>query len=82
MFVNLINTTMGKSKQLLMSQREQEAHDNYRDDEYRYHQWMSHLQETSQSTISNNPTEVLNDLFKTFGEIFSPNSNVNERTNI
>ena len=81
MFANQNNTTMSKSKEHFIQEREAQA-DDHRDDGYQYQQWMAKLQESSQSFSNNSAIDVLNDIFKSYGEIFGPNKIENERTDI
>ena len=81
MFANQNNTTMSKSKELFIQESEAQA-DDHRDDGYQYQQWMAKLQESSQSFSNNSAIDVLNDIFKSYGEIFGPNKIENERTDI
>ena len=43
--------------------------------EYRYEQWMSQLKE-KQNHNSNSAVEILNDVFKSYGEIFGTKTKV------
>ena len=52
--------------------REQEEQDNtFLDDQYRFNQWMARL-EQEENHKSSNAVDVLNNLFKEFGKIYSP----------
>lgn len=67
---------MGKTKQLFEHMREAELNDHL-DDEYQFKKWMDELHQAENS----NPKDsvgVLNELFKSFGEIFSLNQMQNE----
>lgn len=68
---------MGKSKDLFIYEQEAQA-----DNDYQYQQWMTKLQESSQSFNNNSAIDVLNDVFKAYGEIFGSNKIDNERTDI
>ena len=81
MFANQNNTTMSKSKELFIQERQAQA-DIHLDDDYQYQQWMAKLQESSQSFNNNSAIDVLNDVFKAYGEIFGSNKIENERTDI
>lgn len=62
---------MGKSKQLFTELREQEIQDQFLDDEYQYREFKSRERVSSKTQIANNSSiEIINDLFKSFGEIF------------
>ena len=67
---------MAKTKQLFEHMREAELNDHL-DDEYQFKKWMDELHQAKNS----NPKDsvgVLNELFKSFGEIFSLNQMQNE----
>tara|TARA_R100000654_G_C2678357_1_gene126958 strand:+ start:630 stop:830 length:201 start_codon:yes stop_codon:yes gene_type:complete len=59
---------MSKSKQMFTEEREKNQ-DSHIDEEYRYDQWMSQLKE-KQNHNSNSAVDILNDIFKSYGEIF------------
>ena len=50
-------------------------HDSYLDDSYRSEQWMSEIKQKKNHTQTS-AVDVLNDLFKSYGEIFSPKNKI------
>tara|TARA_B100002019_G_C21271527_1_gene602639 strand:+ start:1896 stop:2117 length:222 start_codon:yes stop_codon:yes gene_type:complete len=73
---------MSASKRMFNEMREQEMEDQYVDDAYLFEQWMGSLKDKTNHN-SNSATDVLEDLFKTFGEIFCPqNQKQNERESV
>jgi hypothetical protein len=67
---------MSKSKQMFMEEREQnQDHDSYLDDSYRSELWMSQIKQKKNHTQTS-AADVLNDLFKSYGEIFSPKNKI------
>jgi len=67
---------MAKSKQMFTEERERsQDQDSHFDAEYRYEQWMSQLKE-KQNHNSNSAVEILNDVFKSYGEIFGTKTKV------
>lgn len=67
---------MSKSKQMFTEMREQEIDDQYLDDTYQVQEWEWKSRErVSSKTQSDRTTLILNDLFSSFGEIFSDYEN-------
>tara|TARA_R100000742_G_C4279058_1_gene102778 strand:- start:2478 stop:2678 length:201 start_codon:yes stop_codon:yes gene_type:complete len=64
---------MSKSKRMFTEMREQ-SQDSHIDAEYRYDQWMSQLNQ-KQNHKSNSAVEILDEVFKSYGEIFGSKSN-------
>ncbi len=65
---------MSKSKQMFTEEREK-SQDSHIDAEYRYDQWMSQIKE-KQNHNSNSAVDILNDVFKSYGEIFGNKTKV------
>jgi hypothetical protein len=59
---------MAHSKKMFHEMREQNQ--DHIDDEYLYEQWMSQLNKKSKTNTIKSAKEQLDDLFKTYGEIF------------
>ena len=59
---------MAQSKKMFHEMREQNQ--DHIDDEYLYEQWMSQLNKKSKTHTIKSAKEQLDDLFKTYGEIF------------
>jgi hypothetical protein len=59
---------MAQSKKMFHEMREQNQ--DHIDDEYLYEQWMSQLNKKSKTNTIKSAKEQLDDLFKTYGEIF------------
>jgi hypothetical protein len=67
---------MSKSKEMFTEERElNQDHDSYLDDSYRSELWMSQIKEKKNHTQTS-AVDVLNDLFKSYGEIFSPKNKI------
>lgn len=58
---------MGRMKELFSDMREDDLHDRYLDDEYQEQEWRSRERVSSKTQTS----IILNELFSSFGEIFS-----------
>jgi len=68
----ILKFIMGKSKELFNQQRESEIqNDPFLDDDYQYNQWKKSRERDVVSSRTLDATEVLTDLFKSFGEIFT-----------
>ena len=63
---------MSKSKQMFTEMREQEIENEFLDDDYRVQEFKSRERVSSKTLDA---TQPLIELFKTFGEIFSPDFN-------
>ena len=67
---------MSKSKEMFTEESElNQDHDSYLDDSYRSEQWMSEIKQKKNHTQTSE-VDVLNDLFKSYGEIFSPKNKI------
>jgi hypothetical protein len=67
---------MSKSKEMFTEESElNQDHDSYLDDSYRSEQWMSEIKQKKNHTQTS-AVDVLNDLFKSYGEIFSPKNKI------
>lgn len=65
---------MSKSKQMFTEDREKNQ-DSNSVAEQRYDQWMSQVKE-KQNHNSNSAVDILNDIFKSYGEIFGNKTKV------
>ena len=65
---------MSKSKQMFTEEREKDQ-DSNSVAEQRYDQWMSQVKE-KQNHNSNSAVDILNDVFKSYGEIFGNKTKV------
>ena len=65
---------MAKSKQMFTEERERSQDKTHLDAEYRYEQWMSQLKKKNHN--SNSAVDILNDVFKSYGEIFGTKTKV------
>lgn len=73
---------MAKSKQMFEQMREAELNEHL-DDEYQFNKWMREIHQVK-NTNPKDSVEVMNELFRSFGEIFGLNQikNENEREHI
>ncbi len=71
---------MSATKRMFNEMREQERDDRHLDDEYHFNKWMESIYQ-KQNHNSNSAKEMLDDLFKSFGVIFSEYNLKKEQSN-
>lgn len=71
---------MSATKRMFNEMREQERDDRHLDEEYHFNKWIESVYHSTNQK-SNSANETLDDLFESFGRIFSPYNLKKEQNN-